>query len=202
MNGLVERVLAVAVISAALAGCASTPVQSANAKLDYTQRTVTRTDGGVRVSTAVLSAEESERVYGVPLATRSIQPVWIEVENHDDRAYYLMSPGLDPNFFPASEAAEAFESGDSRGQAGELDRRFRELAFRNPVLPGTTTSGFVLTNLDQGGKLVQIDLVASGRAKTFSILTIIPGFRADYHVSGVFRREIHADGEKIGRAHV
>ena len=158
---------------------------------------MTRTDGGVRVSTAVLSAEESARVYGVPLATKAIQPVWIEVENHDDRAYYLMSPGLDPNFFPASEAAEAFASGDSREQAGELDRRFRQLAFRNPVLPGTTTSGFVLTNLDEGGKLVQIDLVASGRAKTFSILTIIPGFRADYHVSGVFRREIHADGEIV-----
>ena len=53
-----------------------------------------------------------------------------------------------------------------------------QLAFHNPVLPGTTTSGFVLTNLDEGGKLVQIDLVASGRAKTFSILTIVPGFRA------------------------
>ena len=96
-----------------------------------------------------------------PWRRKSIQPVWIEVENHDDRAYYLMSPGLDPNFFPASEAAEAFASGDSREQAGELDRRFRQLAFRNPVLPGTTTSGFVLTNLDEGGKLVQIDLVAS-----------------------------------------
>ena len=119
-----------------------------------------------------------------PWRRKSIQPVWIEVENHDDRAYYLMSPGLDPNFFPASEAAEAFASGDSREQAGALDRRFGELAFRNPVRPGTTTSGFVLTHLDEGGKLVQIDLVASQRTKTFSILTIIPGFRADYHVSG------------------
>ncbi|HJW47098.1 MAG TPA: hypothetical protein VJ484_11500 [Lysobacter sp.] len=53
-------------------------------------------------------------MYGVPLATKSIQPVWIEVENHDDRVYCLMSPGLDPNFFPASEVAEAFMPGDSR----------------------------------------------------------------------------------------
>ncbi|HEY5780956.1 MAG TPA: LssY C-terminal domain-containing protein [Lysobacter sp.] len=189
------RGLAVAVVSAALAGCASTPPQSTGPASDYKQRAVTRADGDVRVSTSVLSADESARVYGVPLATKAIQPVWVEVENHDDRAYYLMSPGLDPNFFPASEAAEAFASGASHEQAGELDRRFRQLAFHNPVLPGTTTSGFVLTNLDEGGKLVQIDLVASGRAKSFSILTIIPGFRADYHVSGVFRREIHAEGE-------
>ena len=51
-------------------------------------------------------------VYGVPLATKGIQPVWIEVENHDDIAYWLLSPGLDPDFFPASEAADAF-AGDS-----------------------------------------------------------------------------------------
>jgi hypothetical protein len=73
--------------------------------LDYKSRAATRTEGSVRVSTAVLSADESAAVYGVPLATRSIQPVWIEVENREDRAYYLLSPGLDPNFFPASEAS-------------------------------------------------------------------------------------------------
>ena len=67
---------------------------------------MTRTDGGVRVATAVLSANESASAYGVPLASRSIQPVWIEVENRENSAYYLLSPGLDPNFFPASEASE------------------------------------------------------------------------------------------------
>ena len=163
--------------------------------LDYKSRAATRTEGGVRVSTAVLSADESATVYGVPLARRSIQPVWIEVENRDDRAYYLLSPGLDPNFFPASEASEAVASGESPDQKVEFDRRFRKLAFRNPVLPGATTSGFVLTNLDEGFKLVQIDLVSGGRARTFSILSIVPGFRSDYRVSEVFRRDIYPPGE-------
>lgn len=188
--------LAAAVVSAALAGCASTAAAVRDVA-DYKQRAVTRVDGRVRVSTAALSSEESAAVYGVPLAKKSIQPVWIEVENHDDRAYYLMSPGLDPNFFPASETAETFASGDSREQVAALDRRFGELAFHNPVRPGTTVSGFVLTHLDEGGKLVQIDLVASQRTKSFSILTIIPGFRADYHVSGIFRHEMPGQGEVV-----
>ncbi len=34
-------------------------------------------------------------------------------------------------------------------------------------------------------------MVASGRTRTFSIVTIVPGFRADYHISEVFRREIY-----------
>jgi len=188
--------LAAAIVSVVLAGCMSTPARVDDGG-DYRQRAVTRADGGVRVSTAALSADESAVVYGVPLATKSIQPVWIEVENHDDRDYYLMSPGVDPNFFPASEAAEAFASSDSREQAVELDRRFGELAFHNPIRPGTRASGFVLTHLDEGGKLVQIDLVASHRTKAFSILTIVPGFRGDYHVSGVFRGGIPTGGEIV-----
>ena len=99
--------------------------------------------------------------------------------------------GPRPEFLPASEAAEALATDDSREQRAALDRRFRQLAFRNPVLPGATTSGFVLTNLDEGVKPVQVDLVASGRTRTFSIVTIVPGFRADYHISEVFRREIY-----------
>ena len=182
-------------VAVALAACSSASPPSANR--DYKGRAVTRTEGRLRVSAAVLSADESATVYGVPLANASMQPVWIEVENGDDHAYYLLSPGLDPNFFPASEASEAFASGNSAAQRAELDQRFRELAFRNPVLPGSTTSGFVLTNLDQGIKFLEIDLVTSGRATTFSILTIVPGLRADYSASEVFQREPYPPGQIV-----
>ena len=194
MSRIARPVLGAAALAVALVACASTPPPAADQ--DYKSRAVTRTEGGVRVSTAVLSADESATVYGVPLAKKSIQPVWIEVENREDRAYYLLSPGLDPNFFPASEASETLASGESPEQKVELDRRFRQLAFRNPVLPGVTTSGFVLTNLDEGFKFVQIDLVTGGRARTFSILALVPGFRSDYRVSEVFRRDIYPP-EKI-----
>jgi hypothetical protein len=183
------RNAALAVLVAVLAGCASAPPPAAT--IDYKSRAVTRTEGNVRVSAAVLSAQESLAVYGLPLATKSVQPVWIEVENREDRPYFLLSPGLDPNFFPASEAAEAFATDESHDSRAELDRRFRQLAFRNPVLPGATTSGFVLANLDEGFKFVQLDLVGNGRTRTFSILTLVPGFRADYHASEVFRRGMY-----------
>ena len=143
------------------------------------------------MSTAVLSAEESEAVYGVPLAKKTIQPVWIEVQNDDTHSYFLMSPGLDPNFFPASEAAEAFVHDDSPGERDALYRRFRRLAFHNPVPSGQIVSGFVLANLSEGVKLVQLDLIANEQAQTFSILIVVPGFYADYHVSEVFRRDVY-----------
>jgi LssY C-terminus len=186
MNRVAMRLIVVVVVSGALAACTATG--STVSVPAYQNRTVTRTEGGLQVSIAVLSPEESTAVYGVPLADKKIQPVWVEVRNREDRSYFLLSPGLDPNFFPASEAAEAFAGTASQDQESELDRRFRSLAFRNPVRPGETVAGFVLTNLNEGAKLVQIDLVARERARTFSVFVAVPGFEADYKTSQVFKR--------------
>ncbi|MGB5645336.1 MAG: LssY C-terminal domain-containing protein [Gammaproteobacteria bacterium] len=166
-----------------LAGCASAPPPSETEPLDYRSRAIMRTDGGVKVSASTLSADESREMYGFPLAKKGIQAVWIQVENNEDEAYWLLSPGLDPNFFPASEAAEAFVSTHEDETREVLAPRFEALAFRNPIPPGKTVSGFVLTNLDEGVKLVHVDLVADRRHKSFSFFTRIPGFRADYLTS-------------------
>lgn len=195
MDRVVNRRLAAIVIALALCGCAAVTLPNPDG-ISYKSRAVSRSEGGLHVSAVVLSDEESAAVYGVPLASKGIQPVWIEVQDNDTASYFLMSPGLDPNFFPASEAAEAFDEGDVHGGNVELDRRFRALAFHNPILPGQTVSGYVLTNLSEGAKLVQLDLVASEKARTFSFLMVVPGFYADYHVSAVFRRDIYPP-EKI-----
>jgi len=195
---IVSWMLAAASAALVLAGCGSSSPPPA--PLDYQARAQTRTEGGIRVSTSVLSAEESAALFGAPLAEKSIQPVWIEVENREERSYYLLSPGIDPNFFLASEAAEALSAGDSAQRAAELDRRFRQLAFKNPAPPGSTTSGFVLTHLDEGFKLVQLDLVGSGHTRTFSIFAIVPGFRSDYRQSEVFRRDIYLPNQIVDYA--
>lgn len=177
MSRIVMHMLAAVFVGCVLAaGC--TAVRSTVSVPGYRNRAVPYTEGGIDVSTAVLSPAESAAVYGVPLADRKIQPVWIEVRNREDRSYFLLSPGLDPNFFPASEAVEAFSSALPHDQQAELDRRFRALAFHNPVRPGETVSGFVLTSLDEGAKLVQVDLVARERARTFSVFVVVPGLRA------------------------
>ncbi|KAI3594502.1 hypothetical protein D9X30_0734 [Cupriavidus sp. U2] len=175
-----------------LAACAAPERQQAVG--DFRSRAVTRADGGVSVAVSVLSARESADVYGVPLADKATQPVWVQVRNDDDRPYYLLFPGLDPNFVPASEAADAFAANESADVKRQLHDRFAALAFRNPVPPGQTVSGMVLTSLEEGVKLVQIDLAADGRTRTFSVFTVVPGFRGDYHASKVFTREIYPPG--------
>ena len=186
--------LAFAALALSVIGCASRPFLSPG---DYKARAITRQDGGLQVSAAALSARESAKVYGLPLARRGIQPVWVQVENREDRPYFLLFPGIDPDFYPASEAAEAMAADAPSDVRAELDDRFRRLAFRNPVAPGATVSGFVLTNLDEAVKFVQLDLVANGRARTFSIFAVVPDFLGDYHETGVFKREFYAPDEIV-----
>jgi len=175
--GAISKLYLSSVLALILGGCASQPSQDETHLLDYRSRAQTQSEDGVRVSTSVLSANESLGVYGVPLAEHGVQPVWIEVENNDDATYWLLFPGLDPDFFLPTEVAERFATAD---EARALEQQFLASAFHNPVSPGNRVSGFVLTNLDEGVKIVQVDLLASGRLRTFSFLNEVPGFRADY----------------------
>ena len=54
--------------------------------------------------------------------------------------------------------------------------------FKNPILPNTAVSGFIFTNLDEGEKVVQVDLIASQQIKFFTFFVQIPGMRVDYQM--------------------
>ena len=197
MRSTVTRVMVTAIVASRMLGGSTSVAQDARDRPGYLERAQSGTLGQVRVSAAALSSEESNAVYGSPLADKLIQPVWIKVENSEAVPYWLMIAGLDPNFFPASEAAEAMAQRASGHKLEELDRRFRNLAFRNPVPPGATVSGFVLTNLHEGVKLLQIDLFADRRSRSFSLLAPVPGLRTDYKESGVFDRDYVAPGGSV-----
>ena len=76
--------------------------------VNFQQRSLSKVNGDVRVTVAVLSAEESRQLFGVNLAGKDIQPVWVRVQNADSVPYWLMSAGLDPDYFSPLEAAYAF----------------------------------------------------------------------------------------------
>ncbi len=178
-------------------GCASKNYLLGSETLDYKSRAKSRSNGAVVVSASALSVDEGRDVYGVTLARKNIQAVWIEVENGGDETYWLLSPGIDPNFYPASEVAEAFATTHEDETEEVLERRFAALAFRNPIPPGKKVSGFVLTHRDQGVKIIQVDLVGNRTHKSFTLFSVIPGFRADYLKHGVFVRDIYTDEEII-----
>ena len=57
-------------------GCAETYHPGSINDVGFRERAQSKHDENVRVTVAVLSAEESEELFGVDLARKRIQPVW------------------------------------------------------------------------------------------------------------------------------
>ena len=131
----------------------------------------------------MLAREESKAFFGVDLSTKGIQPVWVKVENHGNKVYHLMFSGVDPNQFSPLEAAYLTDDWRSPATKREMTHYFMDMAFKNPISPNAAISGFVFTNLDEGRKVVPIDLVGVEDAKFFTFIVEVPGFVAGNRAS-------------------
>ena len=56
-----------------------------------------------------------------------------------------------------------------------ISERFDSLQFKNPVTPCATVSGFVLTSLDEPSKVVEVDPIARGDARSFTFVAVAAG---------------------------
>ncbi|NIR32133.1 MAG: hypothetical protein GWN84_23090 [Gammaproteobacteria bacterium] len=161
----------------ALQACSTFQPSAEVEDLDLRARAHTETRNDIRVSATVLGREEARALFGVDLAAKGVQPVWIEVENNSQRPLWFMSAGLDPEYFSPLEVAYAYHAKFAGERNAALDEHFDALSFRNPILPGANVSGFVHTNLNVGTKVVDIDLVARDRLENFTFLVEVPGTR-------------------------
>ncbi len=164
----------------ALAGCRSfDPV--VEDPPPFADRVQAQAAEGVTVSCAVPTRAEAEALYGVDLARFGIQPIWLEVDNRDadDRFWWLLPAGMDPHHYSPTEAAYAFHA-DASSLAEEIEGHFRELHFANPVPPGSKVSGYLLVNLDEGYKAVDVDLMSREASRSFTFVFVDPDFRADF----------------------
>ncbi|MEN8780321.1 MAG: LssY C-terminal domain-containing protein [Desulfobacterales bacterium] len=185
--------LPLAFVAFVIQGCTTTQPSPAD-PLAYKNRTKSSVNGDVAVTVATPTIAEAQAIYGVELASKHIQPVWVEVRNDSTAPYWFLPSGLDPNYFSPSEAAFAFHTG-SEDADRQLDEKFRKLQFQNPVRPGTTGAGFVLVNLDEGFKAIDIDLISREDVKSFSFIIADPDFKADYKM--VDFNTLHAAEEII-----
>jgi len=159
-------------------GCATIPSPPAD-PLAYRNRTESIANGDVTVTVAVPTIVEAQAIYGFTLAKRNIQPVWVEVKNDSSNTYWLLPSGIDPEYFSPSDAAFAFH-GSNKDKNQACDEVFQKLQFQNPIPAGASKSGFVLSNLDEDFKAVDIDLISQQDVKNYSYIIADPEFRADH----------------------
>jgi len=166
-------------ISVLVAGCASYRPRPP-APGGFMARAETKEDGPVRVSAAVPTAAESQEIFGVPLADKGIQPVWLLIQNRDQVRYFFLPIHMDENYFSPREAAWKSHFRFSSGANREMDDYFGEQGMPRWIEPGETASGFVFTNLDEGAKDVNVALLGNHRIREFGFFLLVPGIRADY----------------------
>jgi hypothetical protein len=143
------------------------------------------------VTVAVLDAPQADRLFGVPLARRGLQAVYLHVHNRSKTALRLQLVRIDPNYYTALEAAAASHFSIAKrltafGFLGliyflpvlalipfklitayranrRMDDFFSSRAFHlRPIPPGGESQGFVFTPLDVGTKIVHVCLNATG----------------------------------------
>lgn len=161
-----------------VSGCA-TYVPPKPQQTEFQSRAETQSIGEIRVSAVVLSAEESQQIFGSPLAQKHIQPIWIEVENQTDQEYVLMVLSIDPNYFSPGEAAWKSRSFGEGGTDVKI-QYFSKQGIPVVFPPMSTSSGFVYSNFDPGVKAISVELVSEGQIRRFDFVLPVPGFDADF----------------------
>lgn len=182
-------------------------------EVPFRDRAQTQDGGDLRVTVAVLDAREAERVFGVPLYRRGIQPIWLEIENRSDDPYLLSKPSIDAQYFSPLEAAYvshvrttswlpdvgvakvlfapllvpgAIDGLRASRVNQEMDEHFLEHGFGSDVIGGgETVSGFVFAGLDEGSRKVKVVLFGTAGRRVFSFVVPVADLERDLDPEGI-----------------
>jgi hypothetical protein len=175
----------------------------------FLDRLVKQNDDEITVVAAVLDAVESDRFFGVPMARKGIQPIWLQIINRCPQPYRLRLASIDPNYYPPLEAAYLnhfrigrrllefgvlalvfvhlllllpFKLWSARRANHRMDAFFQEHGIGwGTARPGETLEGFVFTPLDEGTKQFTVKLIGMAGIKEFPFSVPVPGLRTDHH---------------------
>jgi hypothetical protein len=171
----------------------------------FLERAQSRQDGGVKITVAVPSDREAERIFGVHLSHRGLQASWLEVVNRSNEPLRLDRVHFDPDYFTPLEAANLarFAVGERAFAFGLLGwlflpllpllplklwsahranlriaRLFENLGFPGgTIAPGHRVCGFLFTPLDEAVKRLNVRLLNRGQALEFHFTVEVPGLK-------------------------
>ena len=95
-NNCVSRLSCLLLFLLVLEACSVTPYKNDATVTETLQRRAeTQTQGLIQVRASVPGKVESERLFGIPIYNRGIQPVWLEVTNNSNERARLVHLSLD-----------------------------------------------------------------------------------------------------------
>jgi hypothetical protein len=174
MAAPMHRCFPLILVVLALCGCAG-PAPDPSGRDVLISRASTRQQGQVIVRTAVLSDDESSRYFGVALADKGIQAVWLSVENGGDATLYYLPATTDAEYYTPPEASRLFQAWLPGEADKNRERLFAREAMPEVIGPGQKASGFVLSHREGGLKFLRASFVGSGRQFDFRFVLPLGG---------------------------
>jgi len=189
-----------------LTACSSTPYKHEPlSNFQVEQRALTQESGPFRVRASVPSREEAEKIFGIPIYKRGIQPVWLEVSNNSPgRARFVLS-SVDQNYFSPFEVAYMHKKLFSKQGWMDMEEYFYSTAMPRQIAAGETVSGFVYTHESSGTKNFNVDIFhASSKEdgyEEFTFFVEVPGFVPDHatvNFEGLYKASVIQDLDADG----
>jgi hypothetical protein len=171
-----------------LAACTSAPATHYSfPEGDWKARITHQENNGIKVSAAVPSAKEAQKLFGKPLYKKGIQPVWLEIHNGRNAKVSFLPVGLDPQYFTPLEVANT-DLKNNENSVANVDLFFLNQGLGAlQIEPGETRSGFIFSKLDEGTKAFNVDIIGTEDEatltvfETFTFFIPVPGLNIDHY---------------------
>ena len=158
-------------------------------------RAVKQQQGPITVRAAVLSDDESSSYFGVALADKGIQAVWLSVENGGDGSLYFLPATTDAAYYSPPEASRLFQAWLPGEADMQRERFFAREAMPDVIAPGGKAAGFVLTHREGGVKFCRASFV--GFDQQFDFRFVIPLGGRTYAAQRVDFSALPPNSEKL-----
>jgi hypothetical protein len=174
------RICLLTVLLAMLSGCASfNPNPMATDA--FRERKLVKSSDDVTVSIAVPSAQEAAVIFGVDMAKKKIQPIWMEIDNRGKTELLLLPILVDNDYFAPLEVSYKYRNKWSKSKTREKDDFFIGMQMPHYIPPETIVSGYVYGRREAGVRYAKIALLQNEHDPIELAFALpIPGVQADY----------------------
>lgn len=158
-----------AAVACLAAGCATTFTPHRIEAQREIANLQTRSTGGVEVAAGILTNAQARQHFGVDLAARELQALWLSVRNDTDRQFWLIRNRIDPDFYSADEVAQLIEGDFRRDDRALLRQALRDESMRVQIPAHTKAEGYIYLPLAEGGRYVDVRLQADAFAESRAV---------------------------------
>ena len=162
-------------IMLALAVLLATPAAAQQTQRPANLRTFSQQKDDVTVRVAVPDTAQNQRTFGVPVDSKGVQPIWIEIENGGTDELTYLPIATDPEYYSPLEVSWRFRDRLTPEADTARDTRFLTSQIPFKIAPGSTVSGYVFTHRETGLKFVSVEIIRDQADETFHFIVPVSG---------------------------